>query len=159
MKTLVVYYSRDGLTKKIGDSVADLLKADAEEIFDKTDRSGFWGWLFGGRDAFRKKLTVIGGPKNDPAAYDLVVIGSPIWAGRMTPAVRTYLLQNSAKFNQTAFFCTKGNSPTKNYFTELAQLTGKKPLAELDIKKGEEKTGIATHKMIQFVEEVKRALA
>ena len=159
MKTLVVYYSKTGLTKKIGDSVADLLKAETEEIVDLTDRSGFWGWLFGGRDAFRKKTTKISTPGKDPAAYDLVIIGSPIWAGNITPAVRTYLLENAKKLlNNVAFYCSKGGTPGKKFFAEMEKLSGKKPLARLDIKRGEEISGIATHKMIQFAEEIKHLL-
>jgi flavodoxin len=39
-KILVVYYSRTGMTKKLANSIANLLFADIEEIVDTKNRSG-----------------------------------------------------------------------------------------------------------------------
>jgi len=156
MKILVVYYSRDGLTRKIAASLADLLKAESEELVDLTNRRGLWGWLFAGRDALKSKLTRLDLTAKSPADYDLVVVGSPVWAYHITPAIRTYLSANAGKIKKAAFFCTKGGGPTGKFFAEMAAVSGREPLATLDIKRGEELTGIATHKIIQFVDEIKR---
>jgi flavodoxin len=156
MKTLVVYYSRDGLTKKIGGSLAGLLQAETEELIDLTSRQGLWGWLFAGRDAFRQKLTKLKKPAKSPADYDLVVIGSPVWASNITPAIRTYLTESKGKIKKTAFFACKGGTSTTKFFAEMERLSGRRPLADMEIKKGEEQSGIATHKMLQFIEEIKR---
>ncbi len=53
MKTLVVYYSRTGNTKLIGDELAAVLGADVEELKDRDDRSGRMGYIRAGRDALR----------------------------------------------------------------------------------------------------------
>jgi flavodoxin len=156
MKTLVVFYSRDGLTKKIAAELAGLLQAETEELVDLKGRQGLWGWFLAGGDAFRKKLTRITGSAKDPAAYDLVVLGSPIWAGSITPAARTFLSESSHQIKRAAFFCTKGGTSSQKFFLEMEQLSGQKPLAILDIKRGEDLSGAATHKMIRFVDEIKR---
>jgi len=158
MKTLVVYYSRDGLTKKTALSLADLLQADNEELIDLTNRRGIWGWLFAGRDAMKRKLTRLKPTEKRPENYDLVVIGSPVWASNVAPAVRTYLSEHAGQIKRAAFFCSKGGSPAKNLFPEMAAAAGGlKPLATLEIKEADDKTGAATHKILQFVAEIKQS--
>lgn len=129
MKTLVVYYSKTGHTRKIGNKIAKILKADVEEVVDKTDRSGIMGWIFGGRDAMRAMDTEISF-KKDPSKYDVAIIGTPVWAWTVTPAIRRYLKEN--KIKKVAFFCTYGGAPSKT-FSEMESLS-KKPIAVLGIK-------------------------
>jgi len=129
MKTLVAYYSRTGNTNKIAKQIAKELKTDIDEIKDKTNRKGFLNLIKAGFHAISRKETKIK-TKKDPSKYDLVIIGTPVWAGRETPAVRTYLKNN--KFNKVAFFCTCGSKQGKS-FRNMQRLS-KKPLAKLKIK-------------------------
>jgi flavodoxin len=106
MKILVVSYSRSGNTKKIAEQIAKKLDADFDEVIDMKDRHRkIIGWLIAGKDAMAKEKTEIK-YKKDPTEYDLVIVGTPIWAWTMTPAIRTYLTEN--KFSEVAFFCTYG---------------------------------------------------
>ncbi|MFH2027554.1 MAG: hypothetical protein ABIJ08_00305 [Nanoarchaeota archaeon] len=89
MKTLITYYSRTGTTRKVANEIAVQLGCDTDEIIDKTKRSGPLGYITSGRDAMKKSLTEIE-TKKDPSQYDLVIIGTPIWAWTMAPAIRTY---------------------------------------------------------------------
>ncbi len=66
-----------------------------EEIVDLKKRQGTIGWINSGKDASRKSLTEIAPTKKQPADYDLVVLGTPIWAWSPTPAIRTYISQNN----------------------------------------------------------------
>lgn len=110
-KTLVTFYSRSGHTKSVGQDIAKALKADIEEIIDLKNRSRMIiCLLIAGRDAILKKLTEIK-YKKDPTKYDLVIIGTPVWACTMTPAIRTYLTKN--KFKKVAFFCTSAGQDGK----------------------------------------------
>lgn len=95
MKSLVVYYTRTGKTKFIAEAIASQLAADIEEIVDLKKREGKIGWIMSGKDASRKSLTEIAPTKKAPADYDLVVVGTPIWAWSPTPAIRTYISQNN----------------------------------------------------------------
>jgi flavodoxin len=128
MKTLVVFYSRSGNTRTVGQEIAGTLKADLDEIIDTKDRSGIFGWLRGGRDAMRKISTAIK-VKKSPEKYDLVVIGTPIWAWTLTPAVRIYLSTN--KLRKVAFFCTSGGSKG-TVFRDMEKLSSR-PLATLEL--------------------------
>jgi len=106
MKCLVVYYTRTGKTKFVAEAIATELGADLEEIVDLKKREGKLGWIMGGKDATQKKLTEIAPPKRVPAEYDLVVIGTPIWAWTLTPAIRTYLSKNDLSGKKVALFYT-----------------------------------------------------
>ena len=102
MKSLVLFYSRTGNTGKIANEIAVKLNSDIEEIFDKKNRKGIFGYLAAAKDAATKKFTQIEEVKKDLSQYDLVIIGTPVWAWGMAPAIRTYLSKN--KFNKLAFF-------------------------------------------------------
>ena len=115
-------------------SLAAKLQADVEELVDNTSRKGIIGWLKGGRDAVKKFMTVISPAQKDPAQYDLVVVGSPVWAGTMAPALRTYLTQQKAKVKKSACFCTMGGSGDQGLFTQVEDILGQKPLATLTVK-------------------------
>jgi flavodoxin len=152
MKALVVFYSRTGNTKKAGEEIAENLKANLDEIIDKKDRTGITGWLGGGRDALFNHETKIEKTK-DPLDYGLVIIGTPVWAGTVTPAVRVYLADH--KFKKIAFFCTCSNSKGKTF--EDMQKLSKKPISVLEVKAGEIGTKKAKDKIKKFCQELAEA--
>ncbi len=104
-KVLVVFYSRDGHTKRVAEIIADALNADIDKIEDKKSRKGLIGFIRAGYDATRGKTTDISFSK-DPADYDVVILGGPVWNGKVTPAIRTYLLKNNGRIKKSVFFVT-----------------------------------------------------
>ena len=104
-KILVVFYSRDGHTRRAAEIIAESLNTDIDEIEDKKPRKGIIGFLRAGYDATRGKTTDINFSKT-PADYDVVILGGPVWNGRVTPAVRTYLLKNRGSIKKAVFFVT-----------------------------------------------------
>jgi len=123
-KVLVVYYSLTGNTKKIAEDVARLLNADIEQLIDKKGRVGTGGYLVAAKDAAVGALTEIEPAKHDPSAYDLVVMGNPIWAWTMTPAIRTYITNNKAAFKEVAFFTSAGGSKPNKTVERMEVLCG-----------------------------------
>jgi flavodoxin len=127
MKVLTAYYSRSGNTERVAEKIATKMGADIDRIVDRKDRDRtFNGWLIAGKDASQKVETDIVHDK-DPEDYDLVIVGTPVWAWTMSPAVRTYLSQH--KFKRVAFFCTYGALKGKTY-THMEELS-KRPLGTL----------------------------
>ncbi len=122
MKYLVAYYSRTGNNKTLGEAIAKALSADIDEIIDKKKRAGKLGWLRAGRDSQAKSLTDIQFEKN-PEDYDIIIIGSPIWAGGITPAIRTYLNKLNLKGKKVAFFICSGGEGYTDIFPQLKELT------------------------------------
>jgi len=148
MKTLIVFYSRSRTTKRIAQEVAKALNADIDEIIDKKPRKGILGFLIAGYDATMGKTTEIEFEK-DPSSYDLVVIGTPVWNGRVTPAIRTYLLQNRGKIRNAAFFCTCAGRPGK-CLEQMEEILGKRPVLRKILVRKRLEEGIK-----EFVEELK----
>jgi flavodoxin len=127
-KILVVYYSKTGHTERVAKDIASGLGADTEKLIDKKDRSGFLGYIMGGRDAAKKRTTEIEKPLKNPKDYDVVIIGTPVWAWNMTPAVRTYLSAYKNDFKNVAFFTTAGGTKPEKIVRSMEDLAGKKGL-------------------------------
>jgi len=159
MKTLVVFYSRTGTTKRVGEKVARLIDGELEEIIDLKNRSGVVGWLSSGKDAMKKSLTKIKDLKKDLEEYDLVIIGSPNWSGNLSPAIRTFLEQNKKNIKKFAFFCTYGGDSAGNVFLQMQEILKKKPLDSLSLKTTEVKNdsdGIFHNKLKSFLASLKK---
>ena len=108
MKSLVVYYSRSGNARFVAQTIAAEVGADIEEVIDLKKRSGALGFFSGGSDARRGKETKIAPTTKSPADYDLIIVGTPVWAGRPTPAITTYLKKNDLSGKKVAVFLTQG---------------------------------------------------
>ncbi|MGF6920581.1 flavodoxin family protein [Paraburkholderia sp. 40] len=157
-KVLVVYFSRTGTTRLLASAIAGMLAADLEAICDCSDRAGPGGYLRSLIDAIRKRPTEIGPAGLSVSAYDLVVIGSPVWAGSVSAPVRSYLIENRARLPQVAFFCSFGGHGADAALREMGELAGKPAVAECKI------TAAAAHQGAQaalaaFVGGLKRHLA
>ena len=103
VRILVVYYSRTGNTKFAAEKIAEYLNAETCEIVDKKNRKGRLAFVIGGYSSIRKKLTEIEVTKTIDN-YDLIIIGSPVWADGITPAIRTYIKKNDFSSKQVAIF-------------------------------------------------------
>jgi flavodoxin len=155
MKTLVVFYSRTGTTRRVAEAISASLNCDREEIFDTKDRAGVWGYLAAGRDASLKRPTAIREMRVDPAAYDLVIVGTPVWAFTAVPAVRTFLANSKGRLKKVAFFCTQGGMGDKGAFRDMEETCGQKPLATL-VLRTHEAMGDCASKVKRFVDEVNK---
>lgn len=133
MKTLVVYYSRTGATRKVAEELARVLHADLEEIRSERSYRGLFGFLRGGHDSMRGTLPVIEPAKNEPGDYDLVILAGPFWAGHAAPPLRAYLDAHKSEIKSVGFVLTLAASDAKQAFAELAAQAGQKPVAEAGI--------------------------
>ena len=136
MNPIIVYYSRTGTTKEVGEYLAKQLNCKSVEIIDLKKRIGPLCYIFGGYEAMKRKLTQIAKINENVFEYDLVIIGTPVWGSNMTPAVRTFLKQNPLQ--KVAFFCTAGSKPGLTFY-EMEKLTTA-PKATLALTTKEVKT-------------------
>jgi len=158
MTTLVVFYSRSGRTKKVAEAISDILKCDIEEIFDTKNRKGILGFLSTGNDAIVKRFTVIKEAKKNPSLYDLVVIGTPIWAANISTPIRTYISLSKDNFKKVAFFCSRLGSDTKKAFKDMENLCQKTPLALLELTSREVMRDQYMQKVKEFVKNLKEEI-
>lgn len=90
----------------------------------------------------RKLPTEIEPVQADPTAFDLVVIGTPVWAATCTPAVRMFCEQFAGQLARVAFVATMGGRGDAGTFAALQECCGAAPVATLtlidrEIRKGD----------------------
>ena len=128
-RTLVVYYSRSGKTQQMADDVAAGLGATLERIEAPGIGGGPLGYVKAALSAFGRRPVAIAAPRHDPADFDLVVVGSPVWIGGVSGPVRTYLTRYGNSFKRCAFFVTLGGGDAESAFADLAACSGRQPEA------------------------------
>lgn len=128
---LVVYYSRTGITQAVASRIAAECGCDIDPIRETRTRRGLPGYLRSGYEALAGKLPPIESPARNPADYQLVILGTPVWAGRVSAPMRSYLHANAARLPRVAAFCTMGGSGGDKVLDEIAALCGKAPVARL----------------------------
>ena len=110
MKKLFIYYSLSGN----GDFLAEQLKKQGYEIRKviekkKAPKVFFFRILSGG---FRAGMNIKGkliDYNNDISEFDEVVVGSPIWNGRFTPAINSVLAETDFKDKKLTFLFYSGS--------------------------------------------------
>ena len=115
-KVLVAVFSASGVTKRIGEKIAEVSGGDffeivPEEIYTREDlnymnrssRSSVEMNDAGARPAIASKV-------EDMAAYDTVIIGYPIWWGVAPRIIETFLESYDFSGKTIAPFCTSGGS-------------------------------------------------
>jgi len=156
MKCLLAFYSRTGKTKKIAELISTEMNCEYEEILDTKKRKGrVIGFVKCGFAATREKLTIINKIQKDPNLYDTVILGTPIWNKRMTPAIRTYITENKNQFKSVAFYCTMGGKGRPDAFESMAKLCEKTPVSTLEITKKEIKNELHSDKIKNFSQQFK----
>jgi len=155
MKTLVVVYSRTGNTLSLSKRIADELKADLEVIEDNIDRKGILGFLRSGYESLRKKIPPIAEPKHNPGDYELIIIGTPIWAGGMSSPVRAYLMRFRGQLRKVAFFATSAGGGHGKALAKMAELAAAEPLATVEITSHRIGKGKETEALKTFLEAIK----
>ncbi|MGD0636237.1 MAG: hypothetical protein ABSA13_18835 [Beijerinckiaceae bacterium] len=128
-RILVVYYSRSGTTRRIAEALSAALDSRIEEVLETHDRAGILGYWRSLVEARIKRTAGILPAKNDPSAFDLVVIGTPVWAWSVSSPVRAYLSANKQRLPDVAFFCTMGGLGSAMAFAQMQEIAGKAPVA------------------------------
>jgi flavodoxin len=119
MKTAVVFYSLSGNCALIAQEIKAKLDADLIRLHteDEKPRGGFakffWGIgvMLGIKKAPLKPYTF------NPAAYDFIIIGVPVWAGSPARPIRAFLAETGITGKKVALFVChnggKGNALEK----------------------------------------------
>lgn len=132
-RILLVYYSWSGNTRRIAEELMRVGSWDAEKIRESAPRAGLGGYVRCVLDSLLRRQPALVPLRLDARAYDCVVIGGPVWAGRIAGPVRSYAADAGARARQVAFFCTQDKSGAEAAFAELAALCGKAPCTTLAI--------------------------
>lgn len=153
IQKLLVYYSRTNTTKKVFEYLTKKCKCDIEVIKDVKTRDGLVGYIRSGKEAMRKTHPKILPITHDPSKYDIIVVGTPNWAGTMSSPMRSYLKENGKKMKKVAFVCVQGGRGHERVFSHIQELT-KKPIAEVMLLTKEVITNNYKIKMDSFIQKL-----
>lgn len=110
MKTLILYYSYGGNTRKIARMIQKEIRGDLEEIKTVTPYSGAYDDIVnqGQREVDSGFMPEIQPLKVDISDYDCIVLGSPVWWYTFAPAMNTFLSKNDLSGKVVFPFATNG---------------------------------------------------
>jgi flavodoxin len=148
--TLVVHFSRTGYTRRIAEEIAQAAGGDVEGIREKRQRTGLAGYFRWGRVACKHTAVEIEPAIRDPRDYRLVILGTPVWAGRLSSPVRAYIAAHKQELPRIALFCTQGGSGAPKVLQAMADLCGQKPVATAFFSDAEIDRGRCAEKLRAF---------
>lgn len=150
MKICIIYYSRTGNTRNAAKLLEEKLKerkADVELVeIEAVKKPGF---LKASMAAMTQKELPITNTDVDLKKYDKILVGSPTWAGRPTPHIRSFFnIADNYKGKEAGVFFTCSGSiekpqtgkDIKNYLGETG-LNVLDEILSLQMKKEEIKDG------------------
>lgn len=121
MKIAVVYYSLEGNTKSVAETIAERLGAELIEL--KCVKAYPTGkvskFLWGGKSVTfgeRPELMAYDFKADD---YDAVIIGSPVWASKYAPPLKTFLTENDLTGKKLGFFVCCAGGKTDKCFAKM----------------------------------------
>ncbi len=126
MKTAVIYYSLTGNTRLIATRIADVAGGDLFpiELKKPLKQKGPWKYFRGGRDALLKRKSAICDPGFDQEGYELIFMGTPVWAGSFVPALDTFFEQVRITGKKVALFASSMGGSGKVFSSLEKKLEG-----------------------------------
>ena len=112
MKTLVAYYSLSGNVKEAAEIIAKELDADLLRLEPVKDipTKGFKMFMQGGGMAtFALGTRLKDYSSYDLESYDRIILGTPVWAGKSTPAVNEFIRKCGCKEKIYGVFTSAGS--------------------------------------------------
>lgn len=131
MRILVVFCSHSGHTRQVAAEIARRCGADVEEILDARPSAGACAALRSIWDSLTGAIPPIEPMSKNPADYDLVILGTPVWVWRVASPMRSYVLRHVLRLKRVAFFCTEGGGGDRRVFAELRRLCRQTPVSTL----------------------------
>lgn len=114
MKTAIVFYSMNGNVRMAAEKAAAGIGADLIELVPKKayPDKGMMKFMWGGAAVTFKAKPDLEPYSFNKDDYDMVILGSPVWAGTFAPPLRTFLDSNDLSGKKIAVIATSagGNS-------------------------------------------------
>lgn len=134
-RILITYYSRSAHTREVAEYAALRSGAVLEPIVEVTARrGGFWGDTLTTLETLRGQPSQIRPIKADPTDFDIVLIGTQVWAGSLNPPAKAYIASRGAQLGRYGLFCTLGGMGAERAFGQFAALVGRAPERTLAIR-------------------------
>lgn len=112
MKVLIAYYSKSGNTEKAAKIINDIITEKGVQVtIQKIKPLREEGLIAGTLKAITRFEVPIMNQDLDVSKYDLVIVGTPMWAASPAPAVNSYLADiTGLNGKDTALFVSSGTN-------------------------------------------------
>lgn len=111
MKAITIFYSYSGTTRSAAEAVKAACGGDLIEVKPKGTYSSLSAYTLGCLRALREEGEPIDPEIIDVSAYDLIVIGTPVWAWKATPPINAAIAAiRGCKGKRAVLFATCGAS-------------------------------------------------
>jgi Flavodoxins len=136
LKKLVVYYSLEGNTKMIAEAISKEIRSDILELKPKKDIevNGPMRYLKGGKQVVTKEKPELTPYNINPEEYEVLFIGTPVWAWNFTPAIRTFFSKTNLSGKKIALFSCNGGQNGKTFENMKKHLEGNEFLGEIEFR-------------------------
>jgi flavodoxin len=120
MKTLIVFYSFQGRTRDVAKIISRETKGDLLEITprDRVEAEKFMSYYWSGENGIPEKRIELENFILNPSDYDLIFIGTPVWAWSPSPPVHSFLVEADLNGKDVALFATSEGDPG-SVFTKM----------------------------------------
>lgn len=129
MRTVVVYYTFGGSTKREAERLGMELNAPVYRVREAHGRGLFGSFVPGCLQAMKRKASRIEPPAVNLGEFDRIALGSPVWAAYPAPAFNAMVALLPEGKTVDLFFCEAGSDP-------LADEAGTKALVEARLHGG-----------------------
>jgi flavodoxin len=118
----------------VAGKLKELLNADVLELktADTKKRKGLAKYVWGGGQVFSHKKPELQPFTFNPADYDLIILGAPVWAGSPAPAIDSFLTQTKISGKKIALFVCHGGGGKKALGKFKTLVSGNEVIAQID---------------------------
>ncbi|MDY0382657.1 MAG: hypothetical protein RBS20_02850, partial [Atribacterota bacterium] len=109
-----------------------------------------------GNEAYLQRAIPIEKLKKDPVQYELIIVGTPIWAGNMSTPILSFLKEYKEKINKFAFFSTCLGSDLNKILLYMEHIIPQKPIAVMNINYQAFKKQYHVKMVEEFINSIKK---
>ncbi|MFA5249196.1 MAG: NAD(P)H-dependent oxidoreductase [Candidatus Paceibacterota bacterium] len=156
MKILTIYYSLDGSTKLVAEALSNSVGADLLPLAlreGNVKAQGFGKYFWGGKQVLFKERPELLPFGKDPSAYDVIFIGTPVWAGNYAPAIRSFFDRCKFSGKSVALFCTHEGGAEKTFENMREALSGNSFAGQMDFANVKKDPSRAAAKAAEWAKE------
>ena len=126
MKPSIIYYSYSGITRGIAEEIQKACGGDLVEVKLKQNYSSITAYTLGCYRAIKEERDPIEPETIDVSSSDLIVIGTPVWAFKATPAINAAIAAlKGCDGKKAVIFATCGSSAKDTLLTLKKALRAK----------------------------------
>ena len=134
VNTLIVYYSLEGNCEFIANTIAQEIGCPIQRLIakDSPDPNKFSKYFWGGKQVLMKVKPELEVLSKNPEEFDLIILGTPVWASTYSPAIRSFISQSRLSGKYIALFCCHEGGKGKTLEKLEQELRGNTVVGKID---------------------------